>query len=234
MGKGKPVVSRTVISDVIPVRPAIELPFLSRPFARSLKFRGIREGLMQKRKPLASNAALLAALILSGQSVAFADKGGVGPHPAAIPNVNLGLPAIPKMGTGVSLPAAAMAATAGPGSTPLGGSGPGQSVGNGVSAQVAAPGATRSASSSGLTPPGQDHSRGAPAGDQRSAQRNNGYESGNPGLGQSQGKGEDQDSGTLTAAPSDPVRPLPERLAAAQSQSGATSGKSPDQLPTCR
>jgi hypothetical protein len=194
----------------------------------------IGKGLLQERKPFALCAALLAALILSSQNLAFADKGGRGPHDAANPSVNLGLSPIPKLGTGVGLPAAAMAAKTAPGSTPLGGSGPGQSVGNGVSAQMAAPGATRSASSSGLTPPGQDDSRGAPAGDQSSSQRNNGYESGNPGLGQRQGKGEDQDSGTLTAAPSDRARPSPERLAAARSQSSASSGKNPDQLPTCR
>ena len=157
MGKGKPVVSRATFYDVIPVRPAVEVPFLNRPSARSMKFRGIREGLMQKRKPLASNVTLVAALMLSGQNIAVADKGGLGPNPAAIPNVNLGFTAIPKMGTPVGLPAAAMASKAGPGSTPFGGSDPGQSVGNGTSAQMTAPGATRSASSAGLTPPGQSN-----------------------------------------------------------------------------
>lgn len=116
---------------------------------------------MGKGKPVV--LALLAALMLSSQNLAYADKGGRGPH-AANPSVNLGLPAIPAMGNGVGLPAAAMAAKAGPGSTPFGGSGPGQSAGNGVSAQMAAPGATRSVSSAGLTPPGQSNqpNRGAP------------------------------------------------------------------------
>jgi hypothetical protein len=63
---------------------------------------------MQKRKPLASNAALLAALMLSGQNIAFADKGGSGPHHAAIPNVNLGLSAIPNQ---VTAPGAARSAS---------------------------------------------------------------------------------------------------------------------------
>ena len=65
MGKGKPADPKAVFCDLIPVRPAAEVPFLSRPSARSMKFRGIREGLMRKRKPLASSTILLAALILS-------------------------------------------------------------------------------------------------------------------------------------------------------------------------
>lgn len=193
----------------------------------------IGKGLAQKRNPFALCAVLLAALMLSGENTAVADKGGLGPHPAAIPNVNLGLSAIPNMRTPVGLPAGAMVAS--PGATPFEGSGPGQSAGNGTSAQMAAPGAARSNSASGLTPPGHNRSNGEhAAGLQRSSHRNDVQDSGNPGLGLGQGKSEELDGGTLTAAPSDPARSLPERLAAAQSQSSNSSGKNPDQLPTCR
>lgn len=94
----------------------------------------------------------LCILMLIGQSIAVADKEGLSPHPAAIPNVNLGLTAIPNMRNPVGLPAGAR--VGGPGATPLGGSGPGKSVGNGSSVQMAAPSAVRSISASGLTPPG--------------------------------------------------------------------------------
>ena len=110
---------------------------------------------MGKRKPVI--LALLAATALTGQDVAVADKGGIARNPAANPNVNLGLSAMPNSRTTVGLPAAAMAPNAGPGSTPFGGSDPGQSVGKGTSAQMTAPGATQSASSAGLMPPGQSN-----------------------------------------------------------------------------
>lgn len=51
-----------------------------------------------------SNAALLSVLLASGQSMVFADKGGKGPSNPAIPNVNLGLAAVPKVGVGVVVP----------------------------------------------------------------------------------------------------------------------------------
>ena len=157
MGKGKPADAKAVFHDLIPVRPASEVPFLNRPSARAMKFRGIREGLMQKRKPLASSSMLLAALILSGQDIAVADKGGAALNPASTPNANLGLGAIPNFRTNVGLPAVAMPPKAGTGSTPIGGSGPGQNEGKGASAEMDPPGATRSASSAGLTPPGQSN-----------------------------------------------------------------------------
>jgi len=114
--------------------------------------------------------ALLAGLMLSGQDVAVAQKGALWPQPAAFPSVNLGLSGIPNMRTPVGVPAAAMAAKAGPESTPFGGSGPGHGAGKGDSAQMAAPGSTRSASSAGLTPPGQSNQPNRGASDDNSAE----------------------------------------------------------------
>ena len=101
--------------------------------------------------------ALLAAATLAGHGVVVAEKGAVAPNPTAIPNVNLGLSAILYSRTTVGLPAAVMPARAGLGSTSFGSSRPGHDlpVGKGASAQTDAPGAKRSASSAGLTPPGQ-------------------------------------------------------------------------------
>ena len=236
MGKVRPVISRAIFHDFIPVRPVAELVLLNRPSARSMKFRGIREGLMQKRKPLASNVALVTALMLSGQNIAFAEKEGVGRNHAAIPNVNLGFTAVPNMRAPVGLPAAALAPKAGSGSTSFGGSGAGESVGNGSSAQTTAPGATRSAPSSGPTPLGEDHPRGERADRQYSSNSNDSRSSGSRGSGHGQGDGEEQDSGTSTStgAPSGRATPTAKRLAAESSQSKNSSGKSPDQLPTCR
>ena len=99
--------------------------------------------------------ALLAAATLAGHGVVVAEKGAVAPNPTAIPNVNLGLSAIPNFRTTVGLPAVAMPARIGPEATAFAISGPGNSASKGASAQTDAPGAKRSASSAGLTPPGQ-------------------------------------------------------------------------------
>jgi len=71
--------------------------------------------------------ASLAALMFLGQDVAVAQKGGNSAQHAATPSVKLGLPETPGVNTPLGLPAGAL--------TP--------------------PGATRSASSAGLTPPGR-------------------------------------------------------------------------------
>jgi hypothetical protein len=95
--------------------------------------------------------ALLAGLLLSGQGVAVAQKGPVGPQSAATPNVNLGLPPMAKAGASIGLPVAALAARTTPAAVPPAGPVPGQAA---VPAQVAVTGAATSASSAGLTPPG--------------------------------------------------------------------------------
>ena len=100
---------------------------------------------------------LLAAATLAGHGVVVADKGGVAQNPTVIPNVNLGLAAMPNFRTTVGLPAAAMPASADLGSMPFGSSRPvhDHHVGKGASARMDPPGAKRSASSAGLTPRGQ-------------------------------------------------------------------------------
>ena len=136
---------------------------------------------MGKGKPVI--LALLAVLGLFGQNVAVAQKAGKGPQNAANPSVGLGLASTPGLNSPVGLPAAAMnppgqarsASSAGlapPGlsSQPNGGSGPGQSVGNGTSAQMTAPGAAQSASSAGLTPPGQSNQPNRGASDDKSGE----------------------------------------------------------------
>lgn len=90
--------------------------------------------------------ALLVGLILLGQSVAFAQKGkGVGAsQTVAVPSVNLGPATAPGLRTSVGLPAGALAA-------------PGASR-SASSAGLLPPGAAQSKSSAGLTPPGATRS----------------------------------------------------------------------------
>lgn len=211
---------------------------------------------MQKRKPLATNAALLTALLLSAPAVALADKGGKGPGNPWNPSANLGLGAIPKVGVG--LPAmgpttippgtvfavpAMVTVSAAPRS------------GGGVPAQIAAPGAGRSASSAGLMPPGHSKPHGAegPRGHGSENGSGNAYgpdrsRSGEgtvpPGLARSagsdvvQGPGqaanEEQESGALPGTPSLSQMSAPERLASAQSPSSETTENRSGPLPTCR
>jgi len=71
--------------------------------------------------------ALFTAAIWFGHDTALADKGGRGPNAATAPSVNLGLGAIPNMTNSVGL----------------------------ATEPRTPPGATQSASSAGLAPPGQ-------------------------------------------------------------------------------
>lgn len=151
------------------------------------------------RKPIASAGALFIALLLSGQTVAFAYKGGHGPANPAIPNVNLGLAAMPKTGAGVGLPAASAAALkAGPVSIPAGGSKSYLGVGNGVTAQSAAPGASRSASSAGLMPPGLNKNTGQGQGAQNSVSNAGAFP---PGQNGNSGKGAENSTSGAGAFP---------------------------------
>lgn len=202
-------------------------------------------------KPIASTGALFIALLLSGQTVAFAYKGGHGPANPAIPNVNLGLAAMPKTGAGVGLPAASAAALkAGPVSIPAGGLKSYLGVGNGVTAQSAAPGASRSASSAGLMPPGHNNPPGVRAGQGYPSNGEAGAGKGGSmpgddvrspptmqgdagaGSAQASGQGEGQENDTSPGTPVVPLTRAPELLAAAPSSD--SSETRPDQLPTCR
>jgi len=64
--------------------------------------------------------ALLVALVLLGQSVAHAQKGGKSAQAAATPSANLGLGAVPNMTGSVGLPAGATRSTSSAGLTPPG------------------------------------------------------------------------------------------------------------------
>ena len=274
MRKGKPADSKAVFCDLIPGRPAVEVPFLNRPSARSMKFRGIREGLMQKRKPLASSAALVAALLLSGQNIAFADRGGKGPANPAIPNVNLGFPAISKSGAGVTLPSPGVTAATvsvpknvpavlskpAPATGPLspssnasaiskpnltpapaivpasGSSGSGSSGSSG-------PGSSGSSSSgsSGSAGPGSSGSSGPGSSGSSSSGSSGSTSSGSSGSsgsgssgssGQGGGQGNNQSNGS-SDGPSEPGA-VATSQSNPKSQSSNSSGKTPDQLPTCR
>ena len=174
---------------------------------------------MGKGKPVI--LALLAAATLAGHGVVGADKGGVAQNTAAKPNANLGLSAIPSMTTRVGLPAGAMAA--GQGATPFGGSGPGQGVGNGTSAQMAAPGAARSASSAGLTPPGQSKQSNRDASFKDTA--------GVTTLEQS--KQLSRDASSEDSKPSEAKEKLA-TLTGAATDAASGPAASLDQLPTCR
>lgn len=136
MGKGKPSVPKAIFCDLSPASRGVKAPCRENPSSNARKFRGVRDGLMQKRKPLASNVALLAAVVLSGSSLAFADKGGKGPGQSAAPSTNLGLAGIPKVGVGLSV--------TGPVTIP--------------------PGTVRSTSLADLTPTGDNHPPGMRSG----------------------------------------------------------------------
>lgn len=99
--------------------------------------------------------ALLVGLILLSQGVAFAQRAANTSQPVAVPSVNLGLAAASGLGNSVGLPAGAMVGRGAAGPTALGVPAPSSIVGKGNSAQLSAPGAARSASSVGLTPPGK-------------------------------------------------------------------------------
>lgn len=216
---------------------------------------------MGKGKCSVPKAALLAVLVLSGSTIAFADKGGKGPSHPWNPNANLGLGAVPKVGVG--LPAAGPT-TISPGTVfavpaTLSASAAPRS-GGGVPAQIGAPSAGRSTSSAGLMPPGQSqpqgargaHGYGSENGSGNGHGRANGPErshSGNstvpPGLARSaasdaeqdprQGANPEQEGGALPNTPPLPETPqAPERLASAQSPSSETTENRAGPLPTCR
>lgn len=107
MGRGKSSVPGAIFRGSSPARRGVNGLGAGVLSSSARKFRGLRNGLMQRRKPFASNVALVTALLLSGQTIALADKGGKGPSNPAIPNVNLGLAAIPKVGVGLGMAAAA-------------------------------------------------------------------------------------------------------------------------------
>lgn len=195
---------------------------------------------MGKGKPLSSSAALLAALLLCGQTIAFADKGGKRPGNPASPHINLGLGAVPKVGVGLVSPSvAAAAAISVPKTVPaVGSSGPGSSgapglassVGVGlpsssipaagaISVPITVPAAGSSGSGSlGSSGPGSSSSSG-----KGSSGSSGSGSSGSSGHSGGQGQGNRQGS-------DDP----PQSEIVAQAQSSEPSQARIDRLPTCR